>query len=111
MSESFVSPRNISLRKLILIQTGQDVSRCRACQFCDGIPSHEMDIPLTSLVQLINLNDEEVLTCKTLWSEEVLTYAKEACSRQLNLEAIILTLRNEAVQRGLVSQEDIKETL
>jgi len=69
-----------------------------------------MDIPLTSLVQLINLNDEEVLTCKTLWSEEVLQHAKEACSRQLNLEAIILTLRNEAVQRGLVSQEKLKET-
>ncbi len=64
-----------------------------------------MDIPLTSLVQLINLNDEEVLTTKTLWSEEVLQYAKEACLRQLDLEAIILTLRNEAVQRGLVSQE------
>jgi len=110
MAESFASPRSLSLRKLVLIKTGQDVSRCRACQFCDGIPSQEMDIPLTSLVQLINYNDEEVLTCKTLWSAEVLQYAKEACSRQLDLEAIILTLRAEAVQRGLISQEELKET-
>jgi heterodisulfide reductase subunit C len=110
MSEPFISSRSVSLRKLILIKTGQDVSRCRACQFCDGIPSHEMDIPLTSLIQLINLNDDEVLTSKTLWSEEVLQHAEEACSRQLNLEAIILALRSEAVQRGLVSQENLKET-
>lgn len=111
MEKPFVSSRGLSLRKLILIQTGQDVSRCRACQLCDGIPSHEMDIPLTSLVQLINLNDEEVLTSKTLWSAEVLRYAKKACTRQLNLEAIILTLRKEAVGRGLVSPENLKETL
>jgi heterodisulfide reductase subunit C len=62
-----------------------------------------MDIPLTSMIQLVNLNDEEVLTSKTLWSEEVLQHAKEACKRQLNLEAIILALRSEAVKRGLVS--------
>lgn len=94
--------RSLSLRKIVLLRTGQDVGRCMACQFCDGIPSKEMDIPITSLVQLINLNDEEVLTSKTLWSAEVLACAREACSRQLNLEAIILALRDEAVLRGLV---------
>jgi heterodisulfide reductase subunit C len=104
-----MTSRSLSLRKIVLIQTGQDVARCMGCQFCDGIPSQDMDIPFTSLVQLINLNDEEVLTSKTVWSEEVLKYARKACSRQLNLEAIILALRNEAVQRGLVTQEITNE--
>jgi heterodisulfide reductase subunit C len=96
--------RSLSLRKIVLINTGQDVSRCMGCQFCDGIPCQDMDIPITSLIQLINLNDEEVLTSKTLWSDEVLKRAREACSRQLNLEQIILALRSEAVQRGLVPE-------
>ena len=96
--------RSLSLRKVVLIKTGQDVSRCMGCQFCDGIQCQDIDIPITSLVQLINLNDEEVLTCKTLWSDEVLNRAREACSRQLNLEQIILALRSEAVERGLVHE-------
>lgn len=77
-----------------------------ACQLCDGIPFQDMDIPLASLIQLINLNDEEVLTSKTLWSPEVLQRAREACTRQFNLEAIILALRSEAVQRGLAPQQN-----
>lgn len=97
----------LSLRKIVLIETGQDVARCMGCQFCECTPCQDMDIPITSLVQLINLNDEEVLTSKTLWSEDVLRRASEACSRQLNLEAIILALRNEAVKRGLVAPETI----
>lgn len=96
--------RSLSLRKVVLIKTGQDVSRCMGCQFCDGIQCQDIDIPITSLVQLINLNDEEVLTCKTLWSDDVLIRAREACSRQLNLEQIILALRSEAIERGLVHE-------
>ncbi len=102
MPDTGALSRSLSLRKIVLLKTGQDVRRCMACQFCDVIPSHELDIPLTSMIQLINLNDEEVLTSKTLWSAEVLAHAREACSRQLNLEAIILALRSEAVLRGLV---------
>ena len=104
MPDTGAESRSLSLRKIVLLNTGQDVMRCMACQFCDNIPSKEMDIPITSLVQLINLNDEEVLTSKTLWSPEVLACAKEACSRQLNLEAIILALRAEAVLRGLAPE-------
>ena len=109
MTDAKLPPRSLSLRKVVLINTGQDVARCMACQFCDGIINQDMDISITSLVQLINLNDEEVLTSKTLWSPAVLERSKEACSRRLNLPAIILTLRAEAVSRGLVSQEFITE--
>ena len=100
MTDIVASSRSLSLRKIVLINTGQDVHRCMACQLCDGSPDQDMDISFTSLVQLINLNDEEVLTSKTLWSPAVLERARQACSRQLNLEAIILALRAEAKQRG-----------
>ncbi|HSQ17457.1 MAG TPA: hypothetical protein VLM83_07150 [Anaerolineales bacterium] len=109
MPDAGTRTRSLSLRKIVLLNTGQDVNRCMGCQFCDAIPSHELDIPLTSMIQLVNLNDEEVLTSKTLWSAEVLAHAREACSRQLNLEAIILALRSEAVLRGLVPKEIIKK--
>jgi len=109
MPDSGMLSSSLSLRKIVMLKTGQDVRRCMACQFCDVIPSHALDIPLTSMIQLINLNDEEVLTSKTLWSAEVLAHAREACSRQLNLEAIILALRSEAVHRGLMPEEITKK--
>ncbi len=93
----------MSLRRLILAKTGQDVQRCRGCQLCNGDYSSDQDIPLDSLVQLIIMNDEEVLTSRTVWSDEVLHAAKEACARELDLEKILLVLREEAVRRGLVN--------
>ncbi len=93
----------MSLRRLILEKTGQDVRRCRGCQLCNGDFSLDQDIPLDSLVQLIIMNDEEVLTSRTVWSDEVLHAAKQACARELDLEKILLVLRQEAVKRGLVN--------
>ncbi len=92
----------MSLRRLILTKTGQDVNRCRGCQLCNGDYSREQDIPLDSLIQLVIMNDEEVLTSRTLWSDEVLRCAREACVRELDLEKILLFLREEAIHRGLV---------
>lgn len=92
----------MSLRRLILAKTGQDVQRCRGCQLCNGEYSQDQDIPLDSLVQLILMNDEEVLTSRTVWSDEVLHAAHDACARELDLEQILLVLRDEAVRRGLV---------
>lgn len=94
----------MSLRKLILTKTGQDVQRCRGCQLCNGQYSHEQDIPLDSLIQLIIMNDDEVLTSRTVWSDEVLQHAGEACARELDLVKILMALREEALRRGLVSQ-------
>ena len=95
----------MTLRRLILNKTGQDVSRCRGCQLCNQEYSHEQDIPLDSLIQLIIMNDDEVLTSRTLWSDEVLHCAHEACVRELDLERILLVLREEAVRRGLRQPE------
>jgi heterodisulfide reductase subunit C len=97
----------MSLRKIVLAKTGQDVQRCRGCQLCNEQYSHEQDIPLDSLIQLIIMNDEEVLTSRTLWSEEVLGAAGDACARELDLVKILLALREEAVRRGLVTPGSI----
>lgn len=95
----------MTLRKLILSKTGQDVAHCRGCQLCNEEYSTDQDIPLDSLVQLILMDDEEVLTSRTLWSDEVLHAAREACIRELDLEKILLVLRDEAIRRGLVTPE------
>lgn len=91
----------MTLRKIILQKTGQDVQRCRGCQLCNCESCSDQDIPLDSLIQLIIMNDEEVLTSRTLWSDEVLRTAHEACARELDLEQVLLVLRDEAVRRGL----------
>jgi heterodisulfide reductase subunit C len=95
----------MSFRRLILSKTGIDVNRCRGCQLCNGVYSREQDIPLDSLIQLIIMNEEDILTSRTLWSDEVLRNAYKACVRELNLEKIIMVLREEAIRRGIVQVE------
>jgi heterodisulfide reductase subunit C len=95
----------MSFRRLILSKTGQDINRCRGCQLCNGEYSREQDIPLDSLIQLAIMNDEEILSSRTLWSDEVLRCARDACVRELNLEEILLVLREEAIRRGVVKPD------
>ncbi len=95
----------MSLRRLILSKTGLDVQRCRGCQLCNGEFDRDQDIPLDSLIQLVIMNDEEVLTSRTLWSDRVLHSARDACARELDLEKILLVLREEAINRGLVKPD------
>lgn len=95
----------LSLRKVILTKTGEDIRRCHGCALCNGEYSDEMDIPLFSLIQLVVMNDDEVLTCRTLWSDQVLQASREACTREINLKVVLLALREEAIKRGLTSEE------
>lgn len=60
-----------------------------------------MDVPLTTILKLVMFDDEEVLTCKTVWSDRVLEDASHACKRGLNLKLILLAIRSEAKHRGL----------
>ncbi len=92
----------MTLRRIVKDTTGQDVYLCRGCQDCDLPHIEEQDIPLGSLVQMIIFDDEEVLTSRTLWSDKVLDDSGRACKRNLQLRAILLSLREEARQRGLV---------
>ena len=95
----------MTFRRLILSKTGQDVNRCRGCQLCSGEYSREQDIPLDSLVQLIIMNDDDILSSRTLWSEDVLRNARKACVRELDLEKILLVLREEVIRRGIEKPE------
>jgi hypothetical protein len=92
----------MSLRSLVRKATGQDVYTCQTCNDCDVNGCDDMDIPLSSLVQLVLLNDEEALHCRTLWSDSVLEASRGVCKRGLDLHAIMLVLR-EASQRRLMS--------
>jgi len=89
----------MSLRSIVKRSTGQDVYLCHACSDCDIPARNEMDIPLSSLVQLILLNDDEALQCRTLWSDSVLDEARGACKRGLDLHAVITVLREESIRR------------
>lgn len=89
----------MSLRSVVRKATGQDVYACHACNDCDIDARDEMDIPLSSLVQLILLNDEEALQCRTLWSDSVLEASRGACKRGIDLHAVIIALRDETTQR------------
>jgi hypothetical protein len=91
-----------SLRHIVKKATGQDVFHCRECQMCDLESIDEMDVPLTTIIQMIMFDDDEVLTCRTVWSDQTLSLSSRACKRGLNLQAILLTLRTEAQERGLV---------
>lgn len=90
----------MSLRTIVKKGTGQDVSICQACADCDGNPVNDMDIPLSSLVQLILLNDEEALQCRTLWSDSALEASRGACKRGLDLRAVMIALREEAIRKA-----------
>jgi heterodisulfide reductase subunit C len=95
----------LSLRKLILLKAGQDVRRCRDCAMCNARINEQhiidtMDISLETLVQMVLWNDAEVLTSKTLWSPEVYDSLLHACVQGLNLQAIVTTLREEAIKRS-----------
>ncbi len=91
-----------SLRLVVLQSTGQDVRQCAHCSFCCEALQPDQDLTLESLMQLVLLNDEEVLSSKTLWSAAVLARAPRVCASGLHLDDVLLALRAEAGRRGFV---------
>jgi heterodisulfide reductase subunit C len=57
------------------------------------------------MLQLVMQDDEDVLTSKTLWSEAALKRARVMCVSTMDVQKIMLTLRDEAKRRGLVNDE------
>jgi hypothetical protein len=88
-----------SLRRVIKESAGQDINTCQMCFDCDIRFPDDLDIPLGSLVQMALLDDDEVLECRTLWSDTILEAAHGACKRGLDLPAVILALRQESTRR------------
>jgi hypothetical protein len=60
-----------------------------------------MDVTFATMIQMVIMDDEEVLTTRSLWSEEALKSAPHLCANQLNLETVMLALRVEARKRNL----------
>jgi hypothetical protein len=89
----------MSLRSVVKKATGQDVHVCHACNDCDVETHTDMDIPLSSLIQLVMLNDEEALHCRTLWSDPILEASRGACKRGLDMYAMMIALREESLRR------------
>ncbi len=61
-----------------------------------------MDVALGTVIQLVLLNDPEVFTCRTVWSDEVMEVAETICPNGINLAAVLQLLREEAISRGYV---------
>jgi heterodisulfide reductase subunit C len=95
----------ISLRQVVREATGYDVRRCGRCSYCVHFITPEDDLSLETMLQLVLLNDEEVLTSKTLWSDEALKRARTMCVSTMDVQQIMLTLREEARRRGLSTDE------
>ncbi len=95
----------VSLRSIVLSQTGQDVSKCCSCALCEEITEGAGDVSLSMVMQWILVNDERVLTCHTVWSDEVLREAAHICTNQLDIPAVLRALREEAHRRGLSEGE------
>lgn len=91
-----------TLKRIVKEATGQDLSRCQACLDCEVSCPESVDIPIGSMVQMVMFDDEEVLTCRTLWSDCVLSKVQLACNRGIDIHALMLALRTEAQKRGLV---------
>ena len=90
----------MSLHRVIKKATGQDVYLCQSCNDCDIQTRDDMDIPLSSLIQLVLLNDEEALQCRTLWSDSALKAALGACKHGLDLHAVMIALREESMRKA-----------
>jgi heterodisulfide reductase subunit C len=105
MPEQIEPGKPISLRQLVRDATGYDVRRCGRCSYCVHFVTPEDDVSLEMMMQLVMQNDEEVLTSRTLWSDEALKRARQMCVSTMDVAAIMLALRAEARQRGLVNDE------
>ena len=90
-----------TLKRIVKDISGQDISRCQACLDCEVSCPDDVDIPVGSMIQMVMFNDEEVLTSRTLWSDCVLTKARLACSRGIDISAVMRALREEAKHRGV----------
>ncbi len=91
-----------TLRVRVLAATRQDVRRCGRCAYCARYVGPGEDLSLEGLLQLVLMDDDEALTSRTLWSEAALRTARERCIGALDLELVLLELRQEARRRGLV---------
>ena len=101
MNDNLPASRPGPLRVIVLAATGQDVRKCQHCDACSTRLAPDQDVTLETLLQMVVMNDEEALTCRTLWSDAMLASAPKVCVNGVDVEAVMLALRREAYRRGL----------
>jgi hypothetical protein len=79
--------------------TGQDLRKCRGCLACDLVTPRDTDISFGSLVQLILMNDDDILSSRILWDDDIFQIARKACNKHLNLQLVLKSLREEKIRR------------
>ncbi len=105
MTEPIEQGAPVSLRQVVRDATGYDVRRCGRCSYCVHFVTPEDDVSLEGMMQLVMQNDEEVLTSNTLWSDVALSRARLMCVSTMDVQKLMLALREEAQRRGLVNDE------
>jgi hypothetical protein len=61
-----------------------------------------MDLTVWGLIHGVLVNDASILESDTLWSSRVMGQAAQMCAQGLNLEPVLLALREEGWRRGIV---------
>lgn len=97
--------RQPTLRTVVQSVAHQDLRHCQNCWICDEARTDDQDISLGMLVQMVLMNDAEVLTSRTLWSDAMLSAARHACINGIHLDTVLLALRDEAKRRDQLEME------
>ncbi len=96
------SAHSPTLCAIVLRTAGQDLRGCALCGRCSADLEPEMDLTVRRLVQMVLADDGQALESRTLWSSQVLGRAAGLCPFGLDLETVLLALREEAWRRGIV---------
>lgn len=94
--------KSTSLLAVVFKATGQDLRHCWQCGQCSAGLEPGMDLTMWRLIHGVLVNDASVLDSDTLWSNRVMGHAAQLCLHGLNLEPILLALREEGWRRGIV---------
>ncbi len=91
-----------TLCAIVLSTCGQDLRGCALCGRCSAALDEGMDVTVRQLMQMVLADDADVLESRTLWSRRVFRRAPRLCPFGLNMELVLLALREEAWRRGVV---------
>lgn len=98
-----ISTTVTNLAKTIQEDTGQNVFLCYQCVKCSsGCPLAEhMDLMPNQVMRAVQLGDEGVLEANTIWLCASCQTCTTRCPQELDIAAIMDSLRIEAKRRGL----------
>jgi hypothetical protein len=91
------------LRSIIITATGQDVCKCKACEYCyiDDALEAKFDMPVWDVMAAARRNDEAALTNQTIWVLQDASPDSLHCPNDFDFLAIAAILRQESRRRGL----------